>query len=93
MDSHAHATDNNKNLENKDNLLLCVGFIGKLQINSSNRTKLDSNKNLEIFGRRGISVLKAKKADMYTHYNGDQTVRFSVYKPSREEQYEDDLEE
>ena len=107
-------------IENKDNLLLCVEFIGKLQVNSSTRTKLDLNKNLEFFGSRGISVLKAKKVDMlkleeiewdvsnilgdtntrdptefnmYTHYNGDQAERFSVYKPSREKQYEDDLEE
>lgn len=39
-------------IENKDDLLLCVGFIGKLQVNSSTRTKLDLNKYLEIFGSR-----------------------------------------
>lgn len=46
-----------------NNLLMCIGFIGKLTLSSNTKFKLKVNDVVEIMGNKGISLIKPIKID------------------------------
>lgn len=48
------------NMIESDNLLVCIGFVGKLSNSSKTKYKLDFTRTLEMLGSKGIQCIKAR---------------------------------